>query len=136
MKGENQAMEKRPKTVWIFFQRDFFTQRASSFFNCSIPCKIAPGNDQFFGRGPLGIPWEYFSYRFVIPNGIELRAQHDHGEDSKEERLEGEEEKENHSGGWGVSGAIAPLRPDAVGKLIDSQEDRMSRYYSNIELQC
>lgn len=36
--GENQANEKRPNTDWILFQRDFRTQRASSFFNCSIPC--------------------------------------------------------------------------------------------------
>jgi len=35
--GENQASENLPNTAWMLFQRLFFTQRASSFFSCSIP---------------------------------------------------------------------------------------------------
>merc|ERR1719348_1688991 len=36
-KGENHCQENLPNTAWIDFHRDFFVQRASSFFSDSMP---------------------------------------------------------------------------------------------------
>ncbi len=43
-KGENQWMEKRPKTAWMLFQRDLRVHLASSFLRDSIPCIIRVGS--------------------------------------------------------------------------------------------
>lgn len=70
----------------------------------------------------------------VVPNRVDLSAQHDHREDGEQETLEDEEEEQDHGRWRGVRGTCAPLARDAEGKLIYGQENRVNGYQGDVEL--
>lgn len=55
----------------------------------------------------------------VGPDCLHLGAEHDGGEDGKQQRLEDEEQQQHDHGGWRVCGAVLPLASDTRHKLVD-----------------
>lgn len=68
----------------------------------------------------------------VVPNCIELCAQHNYGEDSKKKTFKSEKEQQDDGGGRREWGTFFPFMFYAHRKLIDTHEKRMNRYQCNV----
>ena len=69
-----------------------------------------------------------------MPDCCDLSAEHDGGEEGKEESLEHEKEEEYHGGGGRVGLALLELRPHAGDGVADGQVQRVVRHHSDIQL--
>ena len=65
---------------------------------------------------------------------MQLSAQHDSCEYSKEQGLGYQEQEEHHRGGGRVRAAVAPLVPDARHELVRGESQRVDRYGGYVEL--
>ena len=71
--------------------------------------------------------------RLVIPDGGDLRAEHDGGEESKEESPEEQEEDEDDGGGRTVDCAGLPVAVDAGDEVMDAEEETVPRDETDVE---
>ena len=69
-----------------------------------------------------------------MPNGGDLSAEHDWGEEGEEEPFKHEEEEEYHGGGRGVGRALVKLWPHARDAVVDGQEQGVKRHRSDVKL--
>lgn len=74
------------------------------------------------------------TYRFIIPNGIHLGAEHYKCEYRKQQCLECQEQQEDDCRRWREKRALFPFVFDALCKLINRQEHCMRRYHCNVKL--
>ena len=74
------------------------------------------------------------THRLVVPDGGDLRAEHDGGEEREEETLEDEEEEEDDGGGRREGAALAPLVAQARHEVVDGQEQRVHRHQRDVQL--
>ncbi len=58
-----------------------------------------------------------WNYGFVIPDGVQLGAEHDARKDGKEESFETEKEEQDDRRRWAVWGALFPLGVNASDEL-------------------
>ena len=75
------------------------------------------------------------THRLVVPDGGDLRAEHDGGEEGEEEPLEDEEEEEDDGGGRREGAALVPLVAQARQEVVDRQEQRVHRHQRDVHLQ-
>jgi hypothetical protein len=73
-------------------------------------------------------------YRFIVPDGLELSAEHDGGEDGEEEGLEDEEDEEDDGGGGRVGRALLPVMLNASDEVMDPKDQGVDREESYVKL--
>lgn len=75
------------------------------------------------------------TYSLVVPYSVQLRPQHDGGEDGEEQRLRDQEEEQHDRRGRRVGAAVAPLVPDASHELVHGEIHGVDRYGGYVELE-
>ena len=73
-------------------------------------------------------------YRLVVPDGRDLRAEHDGGEEREEESLEDEKEEEDDGGRRREGAALVPLVAEAREEVVYGQEQGVDGHECDVQL--